>query len=320
VIRFEALCQFLNCIVFADEVYVDENYSYTWSEFDAISKAYAAKVVIKKPFAELAPEWIPAREAMADRLCVNAGLLKAHRANKRTYAQHGRSKDELLAQLIWGGAGMLARADYFGLPYIPHPARIRLFDRAGIVFGPQTAMNKFAEFVTSERTKIYRKIGGNGVVAQIQVPAVVIEIIESSTDVEGLVKTAIQLREQYKGLRIWLAKLQRAFAAEDTKEILAHNKVFESVARHVDSCGALTSQGDTTLQFGFSWLKVGTKSGSPVNAVKNKFGMRAELNRLILAPTGYNSVKKFTRMLGEQHTKRGRALAESLVQRLARPN
>lgn len=316
VVRFEALCQFLNNLVFADELYLDGKYANAWASFEPINKAHAARILVKKPFKELVNEWIPAREAMADQLCVNAPLLKAHRANKRAYAKDGTVKDGFLSQLLWGGAGMLARADYFNLPYIPHPARARLFSRAGIILGAPTATAKLTEFVSSERAKIYKRLGG-GVTAEIHLPAVVIQIVESSQDVADLVPTALQLRDEYKKLRVWLAKLQRAFAEGNTRDILAHNKELESVARHVDSYGALTPQGDTTVQFGVSWLKVGFKGGSPLNAIKNMFGMRAELNRLILAPAGYNSVRKFTKMLGEQHTKRGRALAESIVQRLS---
>lgn len=226
-------------------------------------------------------------------------------------------RDDRVSQLLWGGAGMLARADYFNLPYIPHPSRARLFSRAGIIFAPPTASAKLTEFVSGERAKIYKRLGGGGVVAEIHLPPVVIQIVESSRDVADLVPTALQLRDDYKKLRLWLTKLQKAFAEENTKEILAYHKELESVARHIDSFGALTPQGDTTVQFGVSWLKVGFKGGSPLNAIRNMFGMRAELNRLILAPAGYNSIKKFTKMLGEQHTKRGRALTDSVVQRLS---
>jgi hypothetical protein len=317
IVRFEALCQFLKNLVFGDVLYLDGTYADAWARFEPINKAHAARILIKKPFKELGKEWIPAREAIADRLCVNAPLLKAHRANKLAYAKDGNVKDRFLSQLLWGGAGMLARADHFNLPYIPHPARARLFSRAGIILGPLTASANLTEFVSGERAKIYNRLGGSGVAAEIHLPPVVVQIVESSRDVAELVPSALQLRDDYKKLRLWLAQLQKAFAEENAKEILAHHKELESVARHIDSFGALTPQGDTTVQFGVSWLKVNSEVGSPLDWIRNRFGMRAELNRLILAPAGYNSVKKFTKMLGEQHTKRGRALAESVVQRFS---
>ena len=53
--------------------------------------------------------------------------------------------------------------------------------------------------------------------------------------------------------------------------------------------------------------------------MQNLFGMRAEVNRLVLAPTGHNALKKLLRMLGEQHTKRGRQFKEELIKRSAPP-
>jgi len=77
VVRFEALCQLLNNLVFADELYLDGQYSDTWARFEPVNKAHGAGILIKKPFKQLVNEWIPAREAMADRLCVNAPLLQS---------------------------------------------------------------------------------------------------------------------------------------------------------------------------------------------------------------------------------------------------
>jgi hypothetical protein len=317
IVRFEALCLFLSNIVFSDEIFLDGKYADAWERFEPIKEALAARIIVKKPFKDLLPDWINAREAMADRLCLNAALLKAHRANKRAYAKDGKSKDEYLSQLLWGGAGMLARAEYFNLPYVPHPARAQLFRRVGIILGSPTAGAKMAEFVSSERSKIYKRLGGGGVTAEIHLPPIVVQIIESSRDVSDLVPTALQLRDDYTGVRVWLAKLQQAFSEDNTKAILAHNKELESVSQHLDSYSSSNPQGDTTIQVGVSWLKVGVKAGAPLNTIKNRFGIRAQLNRLILAPAGFKSVKKFTKMLGEQHTTRGRVLTDSIVRRLS---
>src|SRR5262249_48317772 len=156
----------------------------------------------------------------------------------------------------------------------------RLFGRAGIILG-STATTKMAEFVSGERAKIYKFLGG-GMAAEVHLPPIVIQIVESSRDITDLVPMALPLRDAYKKRRLWLAKLQEAFAEENTKNILAHYKELESVARDVDSHGTRTPQGDTTVEFGVSWLKIGFKGRSPLTAIRNKFGMRAELNRLIL--------------------------------------
>lgn len=316
VLRFDALCQTLTNLVLSDELWVDGKYVETWEKFTPLAQAKTAGVVMPKAFTEMEGHWIKAREAMGDQLCVNKALLKTHRKNKRQWAKDGTTPDPVLSQLIWGGAGMLARADYFNLPYTPHPMRAKMVQRARFMKGPDAGV-RLAEFITSERLKIFRQIGKAGFVGSIQLPPVVVEVIEASRSLADLVATALQLRDHYKKVRQWLGQLQHDLNNEDIKQVLAHEKRLHGIARHLDSFSAVTPPGDTTVQFGMSWLKLTTKMGSPINSLKNRFGMRAEVNRLVLAPQGHNALKKLLRMLGEQHTKRGRQFKEELIKRSA---
>jgi hypothetical protein len=318
VMRFDALCQLLTHLVLADEVWVDGSFTDTWTKHALLNKAKTAGVVVPKPFKDMQGHWIKAREAMGDRLCVNKSLLKAHRKNKRQWKKDESTPDPMLSQLLWGGAGMLARADFFGLPYSPHPMRAKLFQRARFMQGPESG-GKLAEFVTSQRLKIYKQVGKAGFVGTIHLPPVVVQVIEASQQISDLIPTALQLRDTYPKVREWLAQLQRDLNHEDMKKVLRHEKRLQSVARHLDSYSAVTPPGDTTVQFGTSWAKIGFKGGSPLNAVQNLFGMRAEINRLVLAPAGHRAIMKLLRMMGEQNTKRGGALKDELVLRSAPP-
>jgi hypothetical protein len=273
-------------------------------------------VVVPKPFTEFKGDWIPAREAMGDQLCVNKAMRKAHRKNKRQWAKDETTPDPLLSQLIWGGSGMLARADYFKLPYSPHPFREKLVRRVSSLNGPDAGV-RLTGFVSTERLKIFQQLGKAGFVGNVHLPPIVVEVIEASTDLSDLVATALQLRDNYKNVRKWLGQLQRDLSDESIKKVLAHEKRLQSIARHLDSYSSLTPQGDTTVQIGISWLKVTAKGGSPVNALKNLYGMRAEVNRLVLQPSGHKTIKKLLRMLGEERTKRGRKLKDELVRRSA---
>ena len=315
VIRFEALCQFLSNIVFADNLFVDGEFASTWIKYAPIKSVQEQGILAPKPFRDVSDQWLLRRETIADELCVNAALLKKHRANKRSYSAKGESSDPFLAQLLWGGAGMLARASYFGLPYVPHPSRERLFRRTRFLSGSSSAETLVKDFITTQRLKLSEQVDGSGFLARINLPAVAVIIIENSADLSDLMKTALQVRREYRHLRNWLGKFQVALDQEDTKSILSERKKLESVARHVDSYITLTPVGDTTLQFGLGWLKVATKAGSPGNALKNMFGVRAELNRLILAPAGRKSLKKFLRMLGEENTSRGLAFQKAMLHR-----
>jgi hypothetical protein len=118
-------------------------------------------------------------------------------------------------------------------------------------------------------------------------------------------------------LRKWFGEFQAALDAESVSELLSKKNLLESVARNIDSQISLTPMGDSTVQFGLSGLKVTTKAGSPLNALRNRFGVRSQLNRLALAPPGKSSLKKLLRLLGEQHTERGLALERDFLRRSA---
>jgi hypothetical protein len=121
-------------------------------------------------------------------------------------------------------------------------------------------------------------------------------------------KVAIQLRAEYRKLRGWIGEFQHALNTEDVRETADRRKVFDSVAKNVDAATTLSPEGQTSLQFGLSWLRVVGKSGSPVNSARNLFGVRAAMNRLILAPPGQRALRRLIGLFGEDHSKRGRDL------------
>ena len=75
-LRFDALCQVLNHLVLSDEVWVEEKFAGMWEEFAPLMVARTARVVVPKPFTDFQGDWIPAREATGDQLCVNKALRK----------------------------------------------------------------------------------------------------------------------------------------------------------------------------------------------------------------------------------------------------
>lgn len=130
----------------------------------------------------------------------------------------------------------------------------------------------------------------------------------------------MQLRDDYRKLRGWLGECQRALDTEDVKEIAARRKVFESVVKNVDAVTKLSPEGETSLQFGFNWLRVVTKFGSPVNSLIRRvtfLAFGAATNRLILAPPGQKGFRKLVSAFGEGHSSRGRELERLFMERCA---
>lgn len=95
----------------------------------------------------VAGEWIERREAVVEELCSCPGIRRKHEENRLRFEAHEEPADQFLSQLVWGGAGMLARADYFGLIYVPHPAREGLLTSARFLRGPAPAQEQVQSFV-----------------------------------------------------------------------------------------------------------------------------------------------------------------------------
>jgi hypothetical protein len=208
---------------------------------------------------------------------------------------------------------MLARADFLKVPYVPHPVRADLFARAGFMQGPARANDTLMDFVHGERMKVYLHADDSGFVSSFLLPPVAAQVLTQSTSVNDIISCAVALRAEYSELRGWLAKLQKAFVAEDAVEILSKKKLLQSVSRNVDALTSSSPVGDTTVQIGFGFLKLTGKIGAPLNAVKNRFGVRAQLNRLILMPAGRAALKRLIKHFGEDRSKLGRAVEKGFL-------
>jgi hypothetical protein len=310
-VRFDALCQFLTHLILADQIWVEKDDINSWKGFSSIEEAKASGILVPKAFKAAKEKWLIARESMADRLCINSALKKIHRQNKQQWQKSGEVVDGFLSQLIWGGAGMLARAHFVNVPYSPHPLRQSLFQQAGLVMS-SGASQSLQKFIAGEQMKIYRHVGKVGFEAKLHLPPVAAQIILDSNDLQSLVTTALQIRDEFRDVRSWLAQVQADLNHEKMADVLKHRERLESIAKYLDSRSTRTSTGDTTVQFGFNLLKIGSKIDSPINALQNRFGMRAEVNRLVLGPAGREITTKLLRMLGERHTPTGRRLQEAL--------
>ena len=314
-VSLECVCKLLHNLVFADELWIDSLYTSAWTDIPSLAFLAEERVLVPKPFTMIEEQWEARREAMADELCSCLQLRERHEQNKKDYAVNGRSGDEMLAQLLWGGAGLLARADFFRLPYVPHPLRARLFARARFLAGPTQASEHLRTFVDGERLKLYQRQDDGGFYSLFHLPPVMVEIVNEAGTLKELLPTALQLRRKYRQLRHWLSQFQAAIDAEDVREVMSRKKLLQSVSRNIDALALAAPAGDTTVQFGVSWLKVTMKGASPLNALQNRVGVRAQINRLVVAPPGRRSFRKLLKMLGEENSPRGIALEKDFLRR-----
>jgi hypothetical protein len=115
----------------------------------------------------------------------------------------------------------------------------------------------------------------------------------------------LQLRADFAPLRRWLAEFQQALDSDDNRSVSEREKLLHSVARHIDASCSASPSGDTTIQISLGFLKVTAQVGSPVNSLLNRIGVRAMLNRLVLAPTGNAVLPKLRKLFGEEHSRIG---------------
>lgn len=305
VVNARCLFQTLDSMVFAESVCVDQDSAGTWADVPDFHPLVKTGVIVARPFQPIRDQWLPARERFIEELCVCPSMRKLHRQNVALFRKTQENVDRFFSQLIWGGAGMLARAHALGIPYLSHPLRDSWFRNVGRLFGPASAQQRLREFVGEQRVQVLKRTDQTGFLARLNLPSITVIAVQEATSLSQLTQIAQQLRAEYAPLRRWLGEFQRAMDASNTREILAKEKVLQSVARHIDATCSAFPVGDTTLQIGTSWLKATLKSGDPINSLQNQFGVRAMLNRLVLAPAGRDAVRKLVRLCGEKNSKTG---------------
>jgi hypothetical protein len=311
VVALACLCQLLQHLVLTDEIIVDSAFVSSWAELQPLTTLYSKGIVVGREYGSSEALWVPRREMLANQLSRCApGVQNKHEENKKEFELHRRAVDAMLSQVLWGTAGMLARAELSRLPYTPHPLRERLLMHSQFLGGSSNARGMLAKFVEGEQFKLYGRTGTEGIFGTLKLPAIVVEIIDESATLGQLVSTAIALRSRYAELRGWLGELQHALDAESVREVIARRKTLQSVSANVDRLvGQADPKGVASVQLGVDFQpKVSLNLHSAVTAVRNSIGVQSHICRLILAPPGRNAFQKLLRLLGEDHTERAIAI------------
>lgn len=292
-LAFEALFDLLTDIVLRDEIWIDSKFSNTWEDFGILDSAVRSGVIKPFNFLGQAQELVSPRNEFVDRMCVTKSLKIAHQENVRSWELHQQTPDKYLSQTLWGGAGMLARSFVYRAGYTPHPARKRLFKQTGIVLADNSAEIKLARTIHEKRADIYvvESIGGDLFSLQVVLPPLPAQIIREAADPRDLIPIALQLREEYKELRDWLSQYQEALNSGDFADLNKCKSVLRSISLYVDSLTDHSDSSASTFTVGIDAFKVAFK-GSPLNYLKNQFGVRSMINKLITTRSGSAELDK----------------------------
>ena len=315
VVGLKALFQVINHLVFADSIVVDAGSARTWANMPGFRALQDKALITQIPFREDIDQWKPIREAIERKLCFSAELQKVHAGNKAAFISKKKQPDRMLSQLLWGGAGMLARAHASSLPYTTHPLRERLFQHAQLLTPPNAARD-LEQFMKSERTKIYLRRPGRedeSVYTEILLPPAVIEVIDAASSIAELMPAALAARDRYAKVRTWIGDYQQAMVAENLDEILSRQKTLRDLSRHFDSLVG-SAEGTTSFDIGVSFQGVSPgMSFDPLRWLRVRIGVCAPLSQLVRKPPGRRALRKLLRLFGEEETALGLEVSQAFA-------
>lgn len=110
-IDFEALFDLLIDVVLRDQILVDDRFHDAWfGRGGALGELAQRSIVRPHGFLEH-PERLEAPRAdFLGRLLINEVMVKEQASNEAAWKESGTTPHGFTSQLVWGGAGMLARA------------------------------------------------------------------------------------------------------------------------------------------------------------------------------------------------------------------
>lgn len=303
IVQTEALFDFITDLILRDEILVEERFTHAWENIQSpILEAQSLGVVRAYPFLS-EPEKIEGpRERIVDHICSNDTLRIAHQENVDGWNTSRETPHGLLSQTLWGGAGMCARSFVYEKSYTPHPLRKRLFINSGFMLPAADALHQLTTFLDDHKINVTKKIYGNDSLysAYVNIPALPIRVIQESNYPEQIISIALQMREDFQDLRTWLKMFQNAMSTDDTEALLSYRKQLDSVSSYIEKkIGNGSAADPVTMEAGMGIFKIATQ-GNPIENIKNQFGVRATLNKLVFGGAGRMEIKKYVKMFGEK--------------------
>jgi len=316
IVQTEALFDLLTDIVLRDEITIDSAFTYTWDiEDNPLRTLDRCGILRRTPFLDLESEFKDLREHLVDRLCFTDSLKQEHAENVDGWNVERNTPNPLLSQVLWGGAGMFARSSVLRSSYCPHPLRRRFFLSAGLFLDGNSSYAKLNSVIDEKRLLVAKSVSSTDLLYSLNVllPPIPIRIIEQSSTPSDFVKIALQIRPEFQGMRDWLAKTESAIMKDDLKLIRKQYEVLDDISTQIDSTLG-RGKDSTSLSAGIGFVRF-SKKVDPTRELRNRFGIRSILNKLILDSTGRSALDKYCKLFGESGTAIERTLQEHFTLR-----
>ena len=311
VIQTEALFDILTEIVLRDTLVVDGEYTYAWESAESPIMLLDQKGLLRrKRFRDFEDDFDDLRTYLANKMCVTESLRDAHAENVESWIEFGKAKDGYLSQLLWGGAGMVARSSTFGFPYSPHPLRRRLFSETRLFLDGRSPHEKVQSCIDENRLRLFKASTSDNqsYTLRVLLPPIPAQVINESNGPSELVRTAVQLRREYAPLRHWLTEAEDAVGKDDMQRTRKLYRVLTELTRKVDrELGTSVSDSSLSAGLGVISLSKDTYLGDlSIRATK----VYSILNRLVLGASGESALKRLCRMFDTDGTVIERKLRE----------
>ena len=303
VVQTESLFDLLTEIVLRDEIIVDAAFTETWDATNGSLQLLSRAGILRRvPFLDSETRFSELRQFLVERLCVTESLTNDHAENAKGWSLEKQTPNPYLSAVLWGGAGMLARSSTFDTSYCPHPLRRRFFMSAGLFLDGNSAYAKLNSVIDENRLRVAKKTSATDLLYSMNVvlPPIPIRIIEQSSTATDLIKVALQIRPEFEPVREWLKVTEDLVLKDDLESVRKQYELLEDVSANIDRILG-DNVGETTLSVGIGFLKVSTKI-DPLRSLRNQFGLRSILNRMILGSSGRSALSKYCRLFGESGT------------------
>ena len=318
VIQTEALFDFITDLILRDEILVEEAFTYSWEKVNSpILEAKQLGIVRAFPFLSEPEKIAGPRDRIVKHICSTESLRLAHQENVDSWNTYKKTPNSLLSATLWGGAGMCARSFVYEKSYTPHPLRKRLFVNSGFMLPAADALHQLTTFLNDKKVNVTKKIYGNDTLfsSYVNIPALPIRVIQESNSANQMLTIALQMRNDFKSLRSWLKIFQNAMSEGDTNSLLKYRRELDSVSQYIDKkIGYGTASKPVTMEAGMGIFKIATQ-GNPLENLRNQFGIRATLNKLVFGSAGRSEIKKYVRMFDEQGSDVGYEIEHSFTKK-----
>lgn len=305
VIDIEALFDLLTDVLLRDQILVDNRFHDAWfGQGESLSELARRSIVRPHGFLDY-PERLEApRNGFLAKLLLNQTMSKEQSHNEAAWDRDRTTPHTFTSQLVWGGAGMLARAFVYATPYTPHPLRRRLFQRAGVALpSPPTALGEFKQEIAKHRDQLYPASPKDDGVLGVHVvlPALPALVLREASSLDDMFVVASQMRDQLSEVRAWLSQFQEAISAGEFKAISVERKRLATLGKDVGRALGKVPADAPTLNIGWGWFKLNFKPD--LTGWMPKFDrVQTQVSALTFAPSGHRELVKLLGFFGHQHS------------------